>query len=205
MKSLLLLFLIFLSLTIQVEKDPCLKNVPSNLIDYCISKASLIKNIEGGNTKETIEYWKNVRNEICDDISSCNRAGWIEYNLKNYEKALSYYKRSIKYYLDLKSKKMTNFNHGSYFALVQNNAALSLKRIGKFEEALSMFKTSCNLNNRYGCLNVAIIYAEINEDTKSFDFFHKSLSLDYDDFIWLKKSKEAEPLRRLDGFLDLID
>lgn len=90
------------------------------------------------------------------------------YNLKEYEKALKYYKKAIE--------------NKTYEACSYYNSAVCCIKLKEFDKAIELLKSALSLkkDSKY-FFNLAYCYAMINNNKKALVYFNTAWSLDHED------------------------
>ncbi|MCL2638900.1 MAG: tetratricopeptide repeat protein [Oscillospiraceae bacterium] len=97
------------------------------------------------------------------------RMGWIHSNLKEYEKSIEFFGKSIKENLD--------------YVIAYNNRALTYNNMSKYKEALEDYKKAIELDddNALFYYNSANTYVRMEKYEKAIKYFNKAIELDGDD------------------------
>jgi len=161
--------------------------------DYLCRKGSIYK--EMGNAKDAESIFKEVITRDAKNIYALMWLGSIYCDKKNYEKALDYYLKEVKFYPDYS---------GGY-----NNVANVYRLQKNYEKAFENIYKALELSPRYPISNLTLaeIYAQLGNDNEFYKNFELALSFGMTKEI-IEKSFKIEdvykPYLKVPKFLNLL-
>ncbi len=165
----------------------------SSLASLLVDIASTYVAME--NYKEALKYYTKIR-DFQDYFVVNNGMGYCHYQLKNYEKAIDFYKTAANISNEYKISEF-------YY----NNLGMAYAKNKQFKKAKIAFDKLENLypNNGKTFRNWGTFYALKNEKDKAFHNLEKAIELGYNDVEWFNTDDSLDGLREDERFRKLIE